>query len=55
MKSIPRCPRCFARLVLQKSRLISYLTCPNYPACKRPVYLLKKSSTVNLNECCRAA
>ena len=43
MKSLPRCPRCFARLVLRWSRLTTYLACPNYPNCKRPIHLPKRS------------
>jgi len=37
MKSLRRCPRCFARLILKWSRLTTYLSCPNYPDCKGPV------------------
>jgi ssDNA-binding Zn-finger/Zn-ribbon topoisomerase 1 len=53
MKSIPRCPRCSTQLVLQKSRLTTYLVCPKYPHCKSPAHFLKPSQTAN--ECCRAA
>jgi Topoisomerase DNA binding C4 zinc finger len=30
------CPRCYTPLVLNRSRLGTYLSCPNYPDCKSP-------------------
>ena len=42
MKMMPICPRCFTQLVIRKSRLGIYFACPNYPNCKRPVYLPKQ-------------
>ena len=41
MKMMPTCPRCFTQLVRRKSRLGTYLACPNYPNCKRPMHLPK--------------
>jgi hypothetical protein len=40
MKSTPCCPRCSTPLVLRKSGIGFYLTCPNYPGCKSPVQVL---------------
>jgi ssDNA-binding Zn-finger/Zn-ribbon topoisomerase 1 len=37
----PCCPRCYAQLVMVKSRLGTYLSCPNYPNCKSPLHLPK--------------
>jgi len=50
-KSLPRCPRCLARLVLRWSRLTSYLACPNYPNCKSQEDRPKHPGRVI--ECCR--
>jgi hypothetical protein len=48
----PCCPRCFAQLVLRKSRLTTYLACPNYPYCKSPACFTKQPSRAQE---CRAA
>jgi len=40
-KPVPRCPRCFARLVLRWSRLTRCLACPNHRNCKAR-YILRR-------------
>jgi ssDNA-binding Zn-finger/Zn-ribbon topoisomerase 1 len=53
MKPTPRCPRCFAQLVLKMSRRTTYFGCPNYPDCKRPVDCPKAPQRES--QVCRAA
>jgi hypothetical protein len=51
MKRTPRCPRCDTYLVVRKVRLLTYLTCPNYPNCRRPINLPKGPQSVREQRC----